>query len=368
MAAQGRRKGTSVADILFREPFRFQFVQAVRLLEALERETAERENRTPRQPVGGDSHPEDEVVRFRASQSHDFPASEVVTLRVPPSDGDSNAGAPPEMSVAFMGYTGASGVLPDLYDRVLSTRLREGDSTLRDFLDTFNHRSVSLFYRAAVKYYFPTGYETARNGAEEDTFTTALYSLVGIGTKHLRGRLTVGDESLAHYAGHLSHFPRSASGLESMLGGYFGVNVVVEQFRGQWLYFDPDQQSRFAGAADRELTFNRLGVDTVLGERVWDVQGKFRIVAGPLSIDEFEQFLPAGKRFTQLAHLTRTYAGIELAAELQLVLRAEDVPSLELSEHGGTQPMLGWNTWLSADSFESDADDVVLSLELAGPP
>ena len=368
MAAQGRRKGTSVADILFREPFRFQFVQAVRLLEALERETAERENRTPRQPVGGDSHPEDEVVRFRANQSHDFPASEVVTLRVPPGDGDSNAGAPPEMSVAFMGYTGASGVLPDLYDRVLSIRLREGDSALRDFLDTFNHRSVSLFYRAAVKYDFPTGYETARNGGEEDNFTAALYSLVGIGTNHLRGRQTVGDESLAHYAGHLSHFPRSASGLESMLGGYFGVNVVVEQFRGQWLYFDPDQQSRFAGAADRESTFNRLGVDTVVGERVWDVQGKFRIIVGPLSIDEFEQFLPAGKRFTQLAHLTRTYAGIEFSSELQLILRAEDVPSIELSEHGSTQPMLGWNTWLASEPFESDADDVVLSLELAGPP
>ena len=368
MAAQSRRKSTSVADLLFSEPFRFEFVQAVRLLEALERETAARENRPPRQPVGGDSRPEDEVVRFRANQSNNFPASEVVRLRVPPGEGDNSAGAPPEMSVAFMGYTGTSGVLPDLYDRILSMRTRESDTALRDFLDNFNHRTISLFYRAAIKYDFPTGYETARNGGKEDTFTAALYALVGIGTKHLRGRQSVADESLAHYAGHLSHFPRSASGLESMLGGYFGVRVAVEQFRGQWLYFDPDQQSRFAGAADRGATFNRLGIDTVLGERVWDVQGKFRIVVGPLKLDEFEQFLPAGRRFTELAHLTRTYAGIEFAAELQLVLRAEEVPPLELSEHGSTQPLLGWNTWLAAETFDSDADDVVMSLELAGPP
>ena len=42
--------------------------------------------------------------------------------------------------------------MPRHYTELLLQRIREKDFSLRDFLDLFNHRLTSLFYRAWEKY------------------------------------------------------------------------------------------------------------------------------------------------------------------------------------------------------------------------
>ncbi|MFO0888032.1 MAG: type VI secretion system baseplate subunit TssG [Isosphaeraceae bacterium] len=69
---------------------------------------------------------------------------------------------PLEMLVSFFGLTGPSGALPRHYTEILLQQLREKDSPLCDFLDLFNHRLVSLFYRAWEKYSLPVTYERTR--------------------------------------------------------------------------------------------------------------------------------------------------------------------------------------------------------------
>ena len=109
-----------------------------------------------------------------------------------------------------MGLTGPSGVLPEHYTRLLIERLRAKDYTLRDFLDLFNHRVISLFYRAWEKYRFQFVYEQVKLGAvgdeTEDFFTKCLYCLVGMGTGGLRGRQKIDDETFLYYGGHLRTF------------------------------------------------------------------------------------------------------------------------------------------------------------------
>src|SRR5205823_13853319 len=131
-----------------------------------------------------------------------------------------------------------------------------------------------------------------------------LFSLVGMGVPQLRNRLRVSaweehdegprervlariDElALLHYGGFLSHRPRCAVSLEAMLRDFFQLPVQVRQFQGQWLQLGPENQSRL-GAAN-----NHLGLNVVAGERVWDVQSKFRVRLGPLSPEDFTAFLP----------------------------------------------------------------------------
>ena len=98
---------------------------------------------------------------------------------------------PPQMVTTFLGLTGPNGVLPSHYTTLLIERIRARIS-LRDFLDLFNHRTASLFYRAWQKYRFPFTYEQScwsTAGEPDDLLTQCLYCLLGLGTGGLRGRL-----------------------------------------------------------------------------------------------------------------------------------------------------------------------------------
>jgi type VI secretion system protein ImpH len=153
--------------------------------------------------------------------------------------------------------------------------------------------------------------------------------------------------------------------LEALLLDYFGLPVKVGQFHGQWLKLDPMNQSRMGdGASNCEL-----GVNLVAGDRVWDVQGKFRIRMGPLRYAQFTEFLPdralvpERKTFFLLVHLTRVYVGPELDFDVQLILKAQDIPACRLGDGEGFSPRLGWNTWVSSLPFRRDSEDAVFEAE-----
>src|SRR5262245_47148317 len=204
MATEGRRTDPSVEEELLEEGYRFDFFEAVRVLERLY---------PHRQAVGHEALPSDEVVRFHTRLSLAFPPSMIHEVTEP--DGGTQ---PLDMTVAFMGLTGPLGVLPRHYTGLLLERVRRKDHTLRDFFDLFNHRLISLFYRAWEKYRFPIAYERAvANRAPYDDFSLTLFDLISMGTKGLRGKLEVGDEALLFYAGLLAQHPHSASALTGLL-------------------------------------------------------------------------------------------------------------------------------------------------------
>ena len=206
MADQNWGEKPSVAQLCFAEGYRFDFFQAVRLLERLYPE---------RQPIGHSASPAEEVVRFRARLALSFPPSAIHEITPAP-----DAAQPAQMTVAFMGLTGLLGVLPRHYTELLLERGRRKDWTLRDFLDIFNHRMISLFYRAWEKYRLPIVYEAAAwRHQDSDRFSQYLFDLMGLGTKGLRGRMDVGDQVLLFYTGLLAQHPHSASALVGVLTG-----------------------------------------------------------------------------------------------------------------------------------------------------
>lgn len=365
MAAPGRRDDLALIDRLVREPGRFGFFQAVRLLERME---------SARGRVGEDMVPNREVVRFRAAPTLRFPASEILAIRPPRAEAAESGlpASPYEMIVTFMGLTGPQGVLPSYFTRLLLRRLRAKDATLRDFLDVLNHRRISLFYRAWAKYRFPVAFERARSReiTRDDVFTRCLFSLVGLGTGGLRGRHALDDHTFIYYGGLFAHRPRSAVALEGMLGYQFGLPVRVQQFRGQWLRLARRDRSMLPNDRHPAGRYNRQGRDVVLGRRVWDVASKFRIRLGPLVLDEFDRFLPPpiGDCLVELAQLARTYAGSELDFDVQLVLAAGQWPRCELGGQGRRRAHLGWNVWLSSGAFAEENGDAVFSGEAAGRP
>ena len=368
MAGPRRRKSAALIEQLLAEPQRFQFEQAVRLLERLARENRARDLRG----VGQEHGPEHEAVRFRSFVGLMFPAADITSIKR-----RDEPFAPPgshELTVAFMGLTGPDGALPEFYTRLLLSRLRMRDTSLRDFLDAFFHRQLSLYYRTWCKYRPAITYEQSLDqpphAETRDIATLAIQCLVGLGHEALRQRSQFPDETLLYFSGALSNHTRNATMLEQVLAEYTQAPVEVQQFQGQWLRLESDDRVQLCRGAARDGECGRLGLGVNLGERVWSVDTKFRITLGPLSHEQFRSFLPSGSRLRPLNELIRTYVGPEFDFDIQMILRADEVPPSRLAPRLASrraQPAeiepsrIGWNAWLCSRPAPQDMNQAVFT-------
>jgi type VI secretion system protein ImpH len=340
MGTRSRGTDSPLDRTLFKEGYRFNFFQAVKLLEIL----------YPAQnSVGSHSEPAREPVRFTSKVSLAFPAGDIDQITAPDGEGD-----PAAMAVNIMGLAGAMGPLPAVYTELILERVRKKDPALRDFLDIFNHRLISMLYR--VRKISRIGFDF--NSPQHSNVARYLYSLMGLGTAGLQQRMHVPDRALLFYTAHFARQGRSMAGLESLLCDYFGVKIQGHQFKGQWHQIAGDQITMIGISGQNQV----LGDTATIGTKVWDQQGKFELRVGPLTAEELLLFLPDGTAFAPLCELTRFYVGNELDFEIILIAQKGDIPTPRL---GGTfSPRLGWTSWLGTRERETDNDTVRLSPRL----
>lgn len=339
MAAYGWGKSGSVKDWLFAEGNAFDFFQAVRLLEGLS---------GTEDSLATTADPRREAVRITSRVGLEFPASDIFQV-LPQAPGE-----PAEIVVNFLGLAGCLGPLPIAETERIIERIWRKDTSLRDFLDIFNHRLVSLMYRTRRTFHIGLDHRSPEHGSA----APCLYSLVGLGTDHLKGRLHLQDRALLYYAGLLSREVRSLGGLEGILSHYFQIQVRGHQFLGQWLHLDEDQWT----AIGRNGRNNKLGgSSTVLGRRSWDQEGRFELELGPLTLRRFLAFLPIENSLASLVDLTRFYVGPTLTFDFTLILNSDEIPESRLAAKRG--PRLGWTSWLKTREWEGGDATVKLSPE-----
>ena len=326
----------SVSDWLFAEGYRFDFYQAVRLLELLSVHCT---------AVGEGAFPWEEAVQFQSNVAFAFPASDVQEVQ-------SEKSSPAKMVVNFMGLAGAHGPLPHSFTELIMERVRQRDTGLRDFLDIFNHRLISLMYRTAKVHRVAL---TARS-PEHSPISQFVYSFLGLGLPSLRHRLEVPDRTLLYYAGLICQEPRSAAGLERVLADCFQVKVALKQFQGMWRDLEPDQWTYLGRTGQNQA----LGQGAVLGTRHWDQQGHFEVELGPMPYAQFLDFLPNGSAYKPLCSLVRFYAGQEFDFSFHLRI-APEVPASKL---GGTH--LGWTSWLRTETAPQEESQVHLRGDCVG--
>jgi len=253
----------------------------------------------------------------------------------------------PRLKQYSFGMMSPNGALPlHLTEHAHERERQYDDPTFSDFINTFQHRLISLFYRAwanadpAANFDRPAG----------DRFVTYLGALVGMAAQSSRHRDGVIDYAKLSRCGQFAPQSRSAEGLEAVLGDYFELPVRIEPYIGDWLQIPPEAYCRLGGDRDSAL----LGAGATLGKASWQCQHKFEIVIGPLRLDEFTEFLPGSASLRELHALVRFYTNDEWSWQLRLLLRDVEVPRMTLGQQG----RLGWTTWLS--HTPRMADDVVL--------
>ena len=355
MGSESWRQGASVEAELLERPGRFDFFQAVRLLERLAGLRHGENGKGARQPIGNDRPPANEFVHFAASATLRFPATLIRKLRW-----RNKTEALAEATVTFMGLTGPSGVLPDHYTEMLISRRRLRDRTLGAFLDLFNHRLISFFYRAWEKYRAPFCWERSQRApGVDDPFAQALMALAGMGMAPPQHRTDIADELFMRYAGYFARPSRSAHMLEGLLRGYLEVPVAVRQFIGRWRTLETEDRSRLPSALQPHGQHCGLGFGAMLGEAVLDVQAGFRVQVGPVSYRQFTDLSPTRPALKRLMQLIRLAVGPEYDFDIQILLRGEDIPPSALTTDEDRALRLGQNAWIGDLRSRAEIGDAI---------
>jgi type VI secretion system protein ImpH len=326
-------------QLMKEEPYSFRFFQMVRLMGRLYPD---------RRPVGIFATPSDELVRFSALPSLTFPASEIQSY-APQHD------EPDRLEVNFIGLNVVNGPMPRSYTAALLEGKRAKDKATIEFFDIFNHRIVSLFYRAWKKYRFFIAYESLAK--DDDEITQRLYDIVGLGTPRLRNRMAIPDEAAIYYAGIVSNQVRSAEGLKQVLEHYFRVPVEIRQFTGAWERLPVSQQTFLREAGSYSEC---LGMGTVVGDEVWNQQGAMTVRIGPMPLERYRQFLPGARGQKELEAWLMFYSRRQFDFVVQLVLAREEVPDTVLLTE--ESPRLGYESWLKVKPFHRDPDETTYVL------
>lgn len=335
MASQARNTTSALERCkkLQSRPDRFGLYTALRAVECAH----------PDQPrIGQASHLVDEPFRIAQMPSMNFAASSI-------SNVDQTKQGQIRIWQSVLGLFGPNGPLPLHLTETAWQRLHNhSDPTITGFLNLFHHRLLSLFYRARADAEPALHFDRPH----QDRFQDYVGSLCGLGTEAFRDRDAMPDMAKLHFAGRLGSQAKNSEGLEEILATYLQLPIRIEQFAGQWIALPIDSRNAIGTRRSTSL----LGRSATIGSHVWDCQQKFRIVVGPVNLDDYERLLPGGDSLKRLRAVVRNYLGHELQWEVQVRIQKDAVPRMQL----GVQGSLGWRDWLSNEPMPAERGDLVL--------
>ncbi|MDR2787831.1 MAG: type VI secretion system baseplate subunit TssG [Candidatus Accumulibacter sp.] len=298
MAAAHGRKTASIKNALLETPERFSLAQAIRLL-ALEHESE-----------GQDSEEARRRVRIVPWLSLAYPSSEIRALTqeaVPAGDdvdGETEAPVRYRLETTLFGLYSTQGPLPTLYTEELLDEARFDQSVIKGFLDIINNRLTHYLCQADLHNNHPR-----RLIEHTDTdVELVLNSLMGQAYPALRPTDHPHPQAAELLAG-----PRTAGGLANYLAFEFGwPQVEVEECVPRQARIPKTQHCRLG------RTNSELGVNLMLGDRIWDVSGKIRIHLRNLPEARLQSCLHGNPGHTALLRLARCYMNEALAFDIVL--------------------------------------------------
>ncbi len=337
---------------LAQAPYAHDLFHTLRRIQALQADA-------PR--LGEALRPREEAVRLGQDAEVDFAPANIRSF--------SQDQAVPRIGQRAFGLFGPMGPMPMHITEYVRERERShGDPTLARFADLFHHRALLMFFRAWAQ----SRPEVHRDRPWDDDFARWVSSLYGQGGKAFTRRSAVNDDAKRLHAATLMRGPRNAEGLAKVLRQYFGLPVGVEACVGHWLPLSEQDRTMLLPSTSPARNTG-LGHSAVLGRRVWDRQSLVRLHIGPLSLAQFQRFMPGQPTRQALRDWVREYLGMSVSVDTQLTLRGSDIPTLQMRRRPaaglqGGQPgggRLGLDTWLGRRG--PHLDSAALRLRLVGP-
>ncbi|MBA2920547.1 type VI secretion system baseplate subunit TssG [Sphingomonas sp. MAH-20] len=292
--------------------------------------------------VGRDAYPGEEPIRFLASDRMALAANDVV-------DADAR-GEQFALTVNVLGLAGATPALPPVYSELQLQRRRLRDFAFARFLNLFDHRALSFFYRIARKFAWPLLAERAGKG-QPDPVASALISVAGLSTEGVRARLDLSDAALVPLVPHLADARRSAASVETVLRHLTGLPLRVVQACPVWMAVPETEQSRLSGIGSQSAQLGGRW-SAMIGAAVLDVQHHYIVEIGPVSYAQIQAFCGGSEARRVVSQLCVLAAGLEHRPSIRLLIRAGDIPPLRLGDDSAPA-LLGWTSWTGAPEGEN---------------
>jgi type VI secretion system protein ImpH len=290
---------------------RTRFFTAVRLLERL----------TPKaERVGGSGPYAAEAIRFRhtnslASQPNELESIEYVEVARSAERRLETRRYRFEVTTCFLGLSGADSPLALYYADDL---VRDGSwsQTQNDFLDLFHNRLVGLFYRAISKYRAPAEFTSDAS----DLASLRALAFAGIDAYDMPSFAGVSRLEFLRIGALVAlggSTPRSIENALRVLlrGDLRGVPLLVEQFTGGWVRFDPSQWSSLGRAN------TQTGSTFMIGTRVRHPAHRSSIVVGPMDPPHARGFAPGGASYARVCGLVNALCSSATDFELVVLVR-----------------------------------------------
>lgn len=281
-----------------------------------------------------DKLPEDERLFYTSTGSLGFPASDITQASQHIRD---SGYTQYEMEVSFLGMQGSASPLPGYFLDSIAYEYGHNEGVRHHFLNFFNHRLITLLHRGWRKYrYFVRFQPDAQDG-----FSAFCYSLIGLNEPSLRTEPSLPWSRLLTYTGLIASRNRSPEMVSKVIGHCFDLKQVeIDEWVHRYVDIAESQQSSLG------MSNFSLGEDLITGERVSTRMGKFSITLSQLTLARFKDFLPNGKDYPGLLKLLEYLLNDQLAYDLALGLKPEEVPPFQLQTKSDSPSYLGWSTFV----------------------
>lgn len=255
------------------------------------------------------------------------------------------------ITVNFLGLYGIDSPLPRCYhEQIYQQTAYKSDNEipLKDFLNIFNNRFYELFYQAWKKYKYHLFFDkqdSYNSGVNQSgsSFLNKLFLLSGIwqDEKELSD-VGIEKRELLRLSGILHQKVRNRQGLLCVLQEFFPqYEISINENVPEQVYIENRP-------ALKEKNFI-LSANSIIGDKVFDYSNRICLVVGPLTFNDYLDFLPGGLNNRKVKTLLEMYLPDNMHYDLKLKVKTSTI-----AQNGYQQSKLklGRSFWLGKPQTE----------------
>ncbi|EOD79735.1 putative protein ImpH/VasB [Grimontia indica] len=302
-------------DLLFEEPHKFTYIQAIRLLNSGLTETKNK-------------------IKSRSTLSLAFSANHLESIV---KDNDHI-----EITTNILGLYGIASPLPTFYTEELLAEFRNDETVQRDFLDLLVEPVYEQYFQAWEKYRL-ISWLVERN---DQAKTSHLFSFLGQCIPATSAQDEFDAFELLPYAGLFTQTRRSAYGLKSVVQELVGndASVSIYQWYPKWVDV-PSSQLCLLGQQN-----THLNGECYLGEQLLDCANNIQIRITTHDYTLFLGLMPDGNKHRKLLRTLKKY--IQEGLDVNLDLRYERLEGTQSYLGDDNSALLGLNSSLGNGLFK----------------